>query len=145
MPSSKKIKKHIPISIERVDGDGYHIFCKITVEGKKLRAIIDTGASKTVFSEKIIDTLSKVTIVQQNENIAAGIGSEAVSAKIAMIPRIYFGKKQVRLLMVGVMDISHIADQYAELGLKPFDVIIGGDILKAKQCSINYAEKVLLM
>lgn len=146
MPTDKKTTlETLPITIEQVDGDGFHIFCQIKTSGKSLRAIIDTGASKTVFSEKTIDTLGDIEIIQQGENMAAGIGSESVEAKIAVIPRIYLGKKQVRNLLVGVMDTSHIDRQYLELGLKPFDIILGSDILKAKKCSISYADKVLLV
>jgi len=131
----------LPITYQQLEGDGYHIFTEIKVFGDTFFALIDSGASKTVFSSTFINRYPQIEIIEtEDNNIAAGIGEGMVEAQMAQFSLIELGRAKVFNLYCGLIDLEHVADTYKAMGLKPFDVIIGGDILKLLKAEISYKE-----
>jgi hypothetical protein len=128
----------LPITIENLDGDGFHIFTEIKMEGRLFRSLIDTGASKTVVSDELSAQLKKIEIFQQEDSLAKGIGDQVLKTEMAHLPKIRLGRFKMEGLIVGVMDLSHISVTYSSMGLEPFHVILGGDLLEHYQAVINY-------
>ena len=59
---------------------------------------------------------------------------------MAQFPLIELGRAKVFNLYCGLIDLEHVGETYKAMGLKPFDVIIGGDILKLLNAEISYKE-----
>ncbi|HCS21815.1 MAG TPA: hypothetical protein DIW47_14870 [Bacteroidetes bacterium] len=136
MPKATSIK--IPITIENIDGDGYHLFMEIKIGRKKLRALVDTGASKSVIGKESISKLKGVESVSESESQAKGIGEQMLDTTIARINKLKMGTAELRNLHVGVLDLSHIRSTYKSIGIDPFTIIIGGDVLAHFGAVINY-------
>ena len=129
--------------MEKVEGDGYHIFTDIRIERRTFRVLIDSGASKSVFDKILIRQLKSVQIVENSENIAAGIGEGLIETRLGVIPEIRIKRLLVSDLTVAFIDFSPVHEAYKKLSLKPFSGIIGGDILYKYGAVINYNKSTL--
>ncbi len=136
MPKAKSTR--IPITIDNIDGDGFHIFMELRIGKKKLRALIDTGASKSVLGKAILPDLKKVKLISESESQAKGIGEQMLDTTVAKIKKLKLGRLEIEDLYVGVLDLSHITATYQAIGVEPFDMILGGDILEHFNAIINY-------
>lgn len=136
MPKAKSTR--IPITIDNIDGDGFHIFMELRIGKKKLRALIDTGASKSVLGKAILPDLKKVKLISESESQAKGIGEQMLDTTVAKIKKLKLGRLEIEDLYVGVLDLSHITATYQAIGVDPFDMILGGDILEHFNAIINY-------
>lgn len=141
----RKNSVKLPIQFQQLEGDGYHIFTDIKVFGDTHFVLIDTGASKTVFSEKLKHLYPQLEVTEIEDNIAAGIGEGKVEAQLAKFPLIELGRAKVHNLYCGLIDFEHVSETYRAMGLRPFEGIIGGDILKLLNAEINYKEAYLKM
>lgn len=128
----------IPITFQQLEGDGYHIFTEIKIFGDTHFVLIDTGASKTVFSNQIAGRYPQLDVLEIEDNMAAGIGEGNVEAQMAKFEMIQLGRAKVHNLYCGLINLSHVETTYRAMGLQPFDGIIGGDILKMFNAEISY-------
>ena len=115
----------LPITYQQLEGDGYHIFTEIKIFGDTHFALIDTGASKTVFASTLISKYPQIEIIEiEDNNIAAGIGEGNVDAQMAKFPLIELGRAKVQNLYCGLIALDHVRATYEAMGLQSFDVII---------------------
>jgi len=138
----KKIK--IPIKVVQLGEEGTHIFCKAKVNGKKARVLIDTGASKTVLAKSFADKIKDLKKVAVDDNSTSGIGPEAVEATFAKLKKLQFKSLVIKKLVVGTIDVSHVKTMYDSLGIKPFDLILGGEVLERYDAVIDYRKELLM-
>jgi hypothetical protein len=134
----------IPISIVHLGEEGTHIFCKAKVNGIKARVLIDTGASKSVLAKSFADKLKKLKHVPDGDNTTSGIGPESVNASFAKLKSLEFKSLRIKKLVVGTIDVSHVVKMYKTLGVKPFDLILGGEVLEKYNAVIDYKKKVMV-
>lgn len=124
--------------------EGCHIFCKAHVNGKKANVLIDTGASKTVLSLEFASKLKKLKYLDLAEdNQTSGIGPEKVEAQFARLKSLKLKKLDIKKLIVGTIDVSHVKQLYQQLDIAPFDMILGGEVLEKYNGIIDYKKKLL--
>jgi len=140
---SSKAKGLTHIEIVALGDDGFHLFCKAKMNGKKIRALIDTGASKTVLSSSYAKKLGKKKYVEVLENETSGIGPEQLQPEFIEVKSIELGKIKVKKHVIGILDMSHVVDLYKKLGIKPFDLLIGSDILLELNALIDFGRAQL--
>ena len=133
----------IKIELQSLGDDGYHIFCKVKVNGKKCRALIDTGASKTVIGNMLINKLNILDFKYNGDNQMTGIHPGEVDVAFAKIDTISFGSLIFKNIITGKIDLEHVNMQYKTLNIEPFELIIGGDILFKGKAVIDYKNKFL--
>lgn len=133
----------IKLELQSLGDDGYHIFCKVKVKGKKCRALIDTGASKTVVGKTLIKKLKIDEFKLKGDNQMTGIHPGEMDVAFASIESISFGKLIFENIVAGLIDLEHVNQQYKTLNIEPFDLIIGGDILTKGKAVIDYKNKFL--
>lgn len=133
----------IKIELQSLGDDGYHLFCKVKVNGKKCRALIDTGANKTVIGKKLIGKLMVEEYKVKGDNQLTGIHPGEVNVAFAKIDSISFGNLKFKNLITGLIDLEHVNLQYKTLNIEPFELIIGGDILTRGKAVIDYKNKFL--
>lgn len=131
------------ITIEPIGDDGFHVFCNVKINKYKCRALIDTGASKSVVSLDLKERLNLPEYFNSNDNIISGIQPGKLDVNFVLIDKISFGKFDVLNIISGIIDIEHINEQYKTLGIKPFDLILGGDVLSKSNAIINYKLKII--
>jgi len=133
----------IKLDIQSLGDDGYHIFCTVKVNGKKCRALIDTGASKTVVGTKLAESQKMDIIHMSGENQMTGIQPGEMEVMFTRIDSIAFGALKFKDIIAGLIDMDHVSAQYKTLNIKPFKLIIGGDILFKGNAVIDYKNKFL--
>lgn len=134
----------INIILQQVS-DGFHIFCNVKLGKNNCRALIDTGASKSVLSKSFKEKLNLEEFVIPNDNQISGIHPGQTDISFVKIENLSFGKFTICDFITGIIDLEHINEQYKILGIKPFDLIIGGDILAETNAVIDYKNKTLVL
>jgi predicted aspartyl protease len=133
----------IKIEIESLGNDGVHLFCKVKVNGLKCRALIDTGASKTVISRELSELLNLTDFISPADNQLTGIHPGEMEVTFAQIKKIAFKNLVFKNILTGLIDIDHVKAQYTMLKIEPPLLILGGDILNTGLAVIDYKNKVL--
>lgn len=140
---SKKVK--IPIEVQSLRGDGFHLFVTGKVEMVPVRMLIDTGASKTVFDKNFLSLHFSETKLQTNEQLTTGVGSNTLQSEITEIKNLQIGRLQIDLLTIAVLDLSHVNETYSLVDFEPISGVIGSDLLVAGKAVINFKKKTLRM
>ena len=94
-------KHKIKCTIEHLGDEGSHMFCKARINGKKVRVLIDTGASKSVLSTEFAAKLKSLKYISVEENETSGIGPEKVEAQFARLKSLRFKSLNIKKLIVG--------------------------------------------
>jgi len=133
----------IKLDLKTLGDDGYHIFCKVTVNGLNCRALIDTGASKSVIGKKLANKLKLSEFSNNKDNQMTGIQPGEIEVSFVSLETIKFGKLTFKDTIAGLIDLTHVSKQYKSINIKPFQLILGGDILYKGQAIIDYKSKLL--
>lgn len=131
----------VRLDIETLGEEGYHAFCKVRVNGHVCRALIDTGASKTVVGTALVNTLGLQPFSHPLDNQMTGIQPGDVEITFVTLSEVRFKKIIFPDLLAGTVNLDHVVSQYEKLGLEPIQLIIGGDILYAGRARIDYGKK----
>ncbi len=130
----------IPLEVANVEL-GYHLMLQAKIGRKKVRMLVDTGASMTVFDKGRLQTI----LNQENddfkkiEQLSTGLGTNSMEGAMAMLPSLHFGTLKIRNFSTVVLDISHVNESYQLLGFKSIDGVLGSDILMKYQAEISFA------
>lgn len=135
----------IPIRLLNIEGDGFHLQVKIRINGKAANAIIDTGASKTVFDKGRIDQFLKKEKITENDRMSTGLGTASMQSHVVRLNKFSIGKLEVIDYDGVVLDLSHVNQTYIMLGLKPIDAVVGSDLMEKFKAVIDYGKKILVL
>jgi predicted aspartyl protease len=139
------MKKHIvPVEVlELQDGD-YHLFISAYVGRKKIRLLIDSGASKTILSKAYCKEAKTLKLVR-SEYKATGLGTIDMESWFTEIKSFRIGNFKIKNFVCGVLDISHVSEIYSQLQLPPFDGVLGCDILVSYAVTLDLKRKLLII
>ncbi len=140
-----KIKSSIPLSIETLEADNYHLFINVKIGRKKARLLVDTGASKTVFDHERLLQFVGSTKNKAEFAESVGLGAEMVKTELIEISTITCGEIKIKNTTVAVLSLSHVNDAYKMLGINPIDGVFGSDLLFQYKAVINYKLKKLML
>lgn len=133
----------VPLKLINLQDDGFHLLVEIVVFGEKLLAVLDTGASRSVFDEsfikKHIDELD-CTIETQ----ATTLFSTASTFQV-LIPEIRLGRLLLTDYNAIALNLEAVNQAYQDLGLAPVIGIIGSDLLLKYHGVINYKRMKLYL
>ncbi len=135
----------IPIRLLNIEGDGFHLQVKIKINGKIANAIIDTGASKTVFDKTRIDAFLKKEKLTEHDRMSTGLGTASMQSHAILLNKLSIGKVDILNYHGVVLDLSHVNQTYIAIGLKPIDAVVGSDIMQEYKAVIDYSKKMLTM
>jgi len=139
------MKTILPLEIFPIENDGYHIKVIIKINGKEACMILDTGASRTVFDETRITSFVTDNVVEEQNRLSSGLGTNTMTSKKVAIEKLQLGEIEVTNYNGTVLDLVHVNQSYEKLDLTPVDGILGGDILNDYQAIIDYAKKELTL
>jgi len=130
----------VPLTLIKLD-DGFHLLVEIVVFGEKLIAVLDTGASRSVFDKALMEKhITALTVSEQAQ--AATIFSTSTTLQ-GFIPSLKVGKLSLKNYHAIALDLQSVTDTYLSLGHPPIAAIIGGDILVEFNAKIDYGKKVM--
>lgn len=138
------MKIEIPIKMLKLE-DGFHLLVNIRVNGKPVRLLLDTGASKTVFDKERAKRFLSEEKLEKHDKLSTGLGTSNMKSHLAVIERISLGKIEIKNYKTVVMDLSHVNVAYGEMKQKPIDGVLGSDILKKYKAVIDYGKRRLVL
>jgi predicted aspartyl protease len=135
----------IPIHLLRIEGDGFHLQVKIKINGKPANAILDTGASQTVFDKTRIGNFLNEEKIGEHERLSTGLGTTSMQSQQVTLKKIAIGKLQIPNYHGVILDLSHVNQTYTQIGLDEIDAVVGSDLLEKYKGVIDYGKKTLVM
>lgn len=136
--------KQFTLNIELVpiEQEGFHIFIKARINGKKARFLVDTGASRTVVDQNRILRYFKADEAnfEKLEALSAGLGTNTMESHTIILRSLSFGRLVLKNYKTAVLDLSHVNDSYRIMKLKKIDGVIGGDLLHRMRAVIDYGK-----
>lgn len=136
----------IPLKLINLQDDGFHLLVEIVVFGKKQWAVLDTGASRSVFDktliEKHVQAESIETVDTSEETVATTLFSTSNTA-VATLPKLKIGKLKIKKYQAVGLDLESVNSAYEHLGHPLVAGIIGGDIMIKYKAKIDYKRLVL--
>jgi predicted aspartyl protease len=135
----------VPIDLVQIDEDGYHLMINAKIGRKKVRLLIDTGASKSVFDKTRLDGIlsNKDNNYETLEQLSTGLGTNSMESQTTCLKSFKLGDIKIKDLDVVVLDLNHVNESYAMIGEKGIDGVIGSDLLKKYDAVIYYKGKKL--
>ena len=133
----------IPLKILDIADEGFHLLIKIFINGKVANVIVDTGASKTVFDKKAIERFVQHRDFDLQEELSTGLGTSTMMSQSTSIKKIKIGEVEIKNYKTILLDLSHVNNSYAQIGLKSIDGVLGSDILLKYNAVIDYEKKIL--
>jgi predicted aspartyl protease len=133
----------IPLQILDIGGEGYHLMIKMLINGKVAQVIVDTGASKTVFDKTAIEKFVKHKKFDKHEHLSSGLGTNTMTSQTTNLKKIKIGDVVIENYTTVLLDLSHVNNSYAQIGLNPVHGVLGSDILLKYGAIIDYEKKIL--
>lgn len=122
----------------------YHILIECNIARKKIRLLIDTGASQSLIDEELVNKLNVDTAEILSKNLAIGIGNVELEPKICTINKLKIENLTIENMPFIVLSIKHINETYKQIGIKPIAGIIGMDLLIALMAKIDLCKKEII-
>jgi predicted aspartyl protease len=126
-----------------IEVDSLHMAVHLTMGRKKLRMLVDTGASKTVFDRDRLQRRFPHLELQAMEARTTGLGTRDFPGALVHIPALKLEGIALPVHQVVVLDLGHVNTSYAVLGFKPIDGVLGSDVLKKIGAVIHFPNQKL--
>lgn len=136
-------KTIVPLELINLQDDGFHLLVEVVVFGKPFNAVLDTGASKTVFDKTTIEKYVNPEELLASDKLSTGLGTNTMQSHTIVLPSLKIGKLKLKNFETAVLDLSMISTAYQTLDLPPVIGVLGGDILQTHQAVIDYKKSQL--
>ncbi len=131
----------VPLILINLQDDGFHLLVEIVVFGEKHFAVVDTGASRSVFDKGLME--KHITELVLNEETQAATIFSAAETLQGLIPKLQIGGLSLKPYHAVALDLQSVTDTYLQMGHPAIAGIIGGDILMQFEAKIDYKKRVL--
>jgi hypothetical protein len=135
----------IPLRLLNIEGDGYHLQAKIRINGKPAVAIVDTGASRTVFDKAEIAQYLKTEEIGAHDRLSTGLGTSSMQSHFVVLGSLSLGKLKLENFDSVVLDLQHVNQTYRQLGFETIAGVIGSDVLVALNAVIDFRSRVMTL
>ncbi|WP_395807316.1 retropepsin-like aspartic protease [Daejeonella sp.] len=128
----------VPLELINLNDDGFHLLVEVVVFGQSFHAVLDTGASKTVFDKGTVEKHKMDGELRASDKLSTGLGTNTMESHTIILPILKIGKLKLKHFEVAVLDLSTINQAYSALNLPPIIGVLGGDILYQHKAIISY-------
>uniref|UniRef100_F4C2K9 Peptidase A2 domain-containing protein n=1 Tax=Sphingobacterium sp. (strain 21) TaxID=743722 RepID=F4C2K9_SPHS2 len=135
----------IPLALLNLQDDGFHLLVEVVVFEHSFKAVLDTGASKTVFDKTIVERHIGNEQLKSSDRVSTGLGTTNMESFTWQLPDFQIGTFHLKNFEVAVLDLSSINFAYENLSVEPVIGVIGGDILTQYQGIIDYGKMTLTL
>lgn len=132
---------NVPLILINLQDDGFHLLVEIVVFGQTVFAVLDTGASRSVFDKGLME--KHVKEISVNEETQAATIFSTSTTLTGVIPIIKIGGLTLKNYPAVAIDLQSVTDTYLTLGHPAIAGIIGGDILMEYKAKIDYRRQTL--
>lgn len=133
----------IPLILLNLQNEGFHLLVDIIVFDKSFRAVLDTGASKTVFDKTTVENHIDPDLLKLSDQLSTGLGTNTMESYTLSIPDFQIGELHLKNYEVAALDLSTINIAYQQLEMEPVLGVVGGDLLHEYGAIIDYKKNVL--
>ena len=131
----------VPLTLINLQDDGFHLLVEIVVFGETLFAVLDTGASRSVFDKGLMEKhVSEISVSEETQAATIFSTSETLQG---IIPKLKIGGLNLKNYQAVALDLQSVTDTYLTMGHPAIAAIIGGDILMEFKAKIDYQKLVL--
>lgn len=135
----------IPLTLLNLQDDGFHLLMEVIVFNQPFKAVLDTGASKTVFDKTTMERHINPELLKLSDQLSTGLGTKSMESYVLNIPDLQIGDLHLKDYKVAVLDLSTINFAYEQIEQEPIIGVIGGDLLFKYQAIINYKKNLLTL
>jgi len=128
----------IPLEIINLHDDGFHLLVEVVIFHKHFKAVVDTGASRTVLDKTTVEEYIDKETLLLSDKLSTGLGTNTMESYTLTIPHILMGDLNIEHFETPVLDLTAINHAYQQLEIGPVIGVIGGDILMRHGAVINY-------
>lgn len=133
----------IPLRLLNIEGDGFHLQAKVKINGKPGLVIIDTGASRTVFDKTEIVNYLHAEEIAEHDRVSTGLGTANMQSQVVTLDSFTLGKLKLEKFPAVVLDLQHVNQTYAAIGLASIVGVLGSDVLVSHKAVIDFNKKSL--
>lgn len=131
----------VPLTLINLQDDGFHLLVEIVVFNEKQFAVLDTGASRSVFDKALMEkNIEGITLSEETH--ATTIFSTSATLT-GTIPKLKIGDLTLKDYPAIALDLQAVTDTYLAMGHPPIAAIIGGDILMQYKAKIDYHQMIV--
>mgnify|MGYP006184196187 FL=1 len=131
----------VPLILVNIQDNGFHILVEIVVFGEKQFAVVDTGASRSVFDKGLVK--KHIEHLQENKEQQTATIFSSSTTLAGTIPLLQIGKLKLPNYETVAIDLQSVSDTYIRMGQPAIAGIIGGDILNTCKAQIDYGKLTL--
>ncbi len=136
----------IPIEIIRIENEGYHLIIKGKINKKVSNLIIDTGASRSVFSNSLSGIRKgESAYLNQTDLSTTSLLSDEIPSVNGIINEFQVGALRKSNYEATFIDIEYINKLYNDSVGKTIDGLIGNDLLIKHQAIIDFLNSMLVL
>ena len=131
----------VPLKLINLQDDGFHLLVEIVVFGETLFAVLDTGASRSVFDKTLMKKhVNEISVSEETQAATIFSTSETLQG---IVPKLKIGGLTLKNYEAVALDLQSVTDTYLTMGHPAIAAIIGGDILMEFKAKIDYQKLVL--
>ena len=133
----------IPLEIISLHDEGFHILVEVFIFGQPFKAVLDTGASKTVLDKTTVENFVEKETLLLSDKLSTGLGTNSMESFLISVAEFQVGGLTISGMEIAVLDLSMINYAYENLEIGPIIGVIGGDILMKYNAIIDYQKQKL--
>jgi predicted aspartyl protease len=135
----KKKKQAVRLLVENLQGNGYHVFVNVKVNGLPCRFLVDTGASKSVIDKTYVEKKFGKRLLKTIQQQTTGLHSSTHESYTARLKSVLIGTVENKNYTLAAVDLSHVNSTYATLKTKKIQGILGSDLMMKEKMIIDYS------
>ena len=103
------------LEILNLHDDGFHLLVEVLIFDQSFKAVIDTGASRTVLDKTTVEEYIDKNTLLASDKLSTGLGTNSMESHTLTIPKLIIGDLEISDFETAVLDLSMINIAYQSI------------------------------